>query len=252
MWPLWKTACPTFNNENHGNQHFPFCPAHQKHKDAADAPSPHGDLLSPLASPALCAPWPVFLFILLLPFLTQALDQASGRQEATEEVRVAREKAGASAENARTRSSCEQSDLGLATLSGQPEGQCLCQANSCPRANLTGPHVASRSRGGIGQCPAPSHPGHPRPPARLRDPPWVSVGGEHGSRSHGRSGGMDGQGPSQMAEVRRDLSGPRVGRQPEKTTAAQADLCSASPVCFSLAAGAPQILEGWASPFPKL
>ena len=87
MWPLWKTACPTFNNENHGNQHFPFCPAHQKHKDAADTPSPHGDLLSQLASPALCAPWPAFLFILLLPFLTEALDQASGRQEAAEEVR---------------------------------------------------------------------------------------------------------------------------------------------------------------------
>lgn len=81
MWPLWKTACPTFNNENHGNQRFPFYPARQKHKDAADTPSPHGGLLSPLASPALCAPWPAFLFILLLPFLTQALDQASGRQE---------------------------------------------------------------------------------------------------------------------------------------------------------------------------
>ena len=51
MRPLWKRACPTFNNESHGHQRFPFCPARQKHKDAAATPSLHGDLLSPLALP---------------------------------------------------------------------------------------------------------------------------------------------------------------------------------------------------------
>ena len=75
------------------------------------------------------------------------LREAGGRRGSA----LAREKAGASAESPRTRSSCGQSDLGLAALAGPPEGQCLCQADSCPRANLTGPHVASRSRGGIGQ-----------------------------------------------------------------------------------------------------
>lgn len=53
---------------------------------------------------------------------------------------------------------------------------------------------------------------------------------------------MDGQGPSQMAEVPGNLSGPSVGRQLEKTTAAQTDLCSASPRLFQS--------SSWGTPNP--